>query len=245
MGKAATHCLGLVLLMACSESTGAHQLTPVSDTSEQSVPDIGTDTRTDTAALPDGPTHVEGLIEGRLCPTDSTATYDNTGGPFLLSWCTGCHSSLLPEGQRAGATLGVNFDTPAGIEQQLLRIYARAADHNVTMPPVDAVSADERTRVGDWITCGAPGLEEAILLSIEPADPPASGGTTPGTGGPMTSCADDSDCAGQCPGSKTGCICVQKMQGDVCTRPCTTVADCPKKGNFQCTDGVCSNSGGM
>jgi hypothetical protein len=247
MGRVTTLCIGLALFMACTEGTGPHQPSPVSDTSktsdtsDQSAPD----TAADTTSLPDVPTHVEGLIEDRLCPTDSTANYDNTGGPFLLNWCTGCHSSLLAAGQRAGAPLGVDLDTPAGIDQQLLRIYARSADHNVTMPPVDGVPTHERTRLGDWITCGAPGLDEAILLSIEPAEPPAADDTTPGTGGPTTSCVDDSDCEGQCPGSQTGCICVQKTQGHVCARPCTTAADCPQRGNFQCTEGVCSKSGEM
>jgi hypothetical protein len=245
MRRVTTHGFVLLLLMACSENTDPHQPSPVPDTFDEVSPDTNADTNADTALLPDVPTHVEGLIEGRMCPTDSTANYDNTGGPFLLNWCTGCHSSLLPQGERAGAPLGVDFDTPAGIEEQLLRIYARSADNNVTMPPVGGVSAHERTLLGDWITCGAPGLDEAVLRSIEPAEPPPTNGNTPGTGGAMTPCVDNSDCEGQCPGSNTGCICVQKAQGDVCARPCTTDADCPKKGNFLCTDGVCSKSGGM
>jgi hypothetical protein len=236
MRSAATYGIILLLIMACSESTDPQQPPPVSDTFD----DVSADAGADTSSVPDVPTHVEGLIEGRPCPTDSTATYDNTGGPFLLNWCTGCHSALLPAGERAGAPLGVDFDTPAGIEAKLLRIYARSADHNVTMPPIDTVPAHERIRIGDWITCGAPGLDEAVLLSIEPTDPPPGNGTTPGTGPTITSCEDNSDCEGKCPGGKTDCICVQKMQGKVCTRSCTTAADCPKKGNFECTDGVCS-----
>jgi len=241
MRRATTHGIVLLLIIACSESTGRQQASPISDTVDEVSP--GTDA--DSSPQKDVPTHVEGLIEGRLCPTDSTANYDNTGGPFLLSWCTGCHSSLLPSGERAGAPLGVDFDTPAGIKDQLLRIYARSADHNVTMPPVDAVPAHDRTLIGDWITCGAPGLDEAVLLSIEPTDPPPTNGNTPGSGGGATSCTDNSDCEGKCPGSKTGCVCAQKKHGDVCSRPCTTAADCPKKGTFLCTDGVCSKSSGM
>jgi hypothetical protein len=241
MDRAAAYAIVLVLFMACSETTDPNQPPPVPDTIDEVSPDIAGD----APLLPDVPTHVEGLIEGRLCPTDSVANYDNTGGPFLLNWCTGCHSSLLPNGERAGAPLGMDFDTPAGIEEQLLRIYARSADYNTTMPPVNGAPAQERILMGDWITCGAPGLDEAVLRSIALTEPPPTNDPPPGNGGPMTPCTDDSDCEDQCPGSKTGCICAQKTQGDVCARPCTTTADCPKKGNFQCTDGACSKSSGM
>ena len=95
------------------------------------------------------------LIEGRECPPDNATTYTNTGGPILISWCISCHSSHVPADQRQGATVGVNFDTVIDINEQLLRIYARAGDDNNTMPPVDSLSADERRRLGDWIACGA------------------------------------------------------------------------------------------
>jgi hypothetical protein len=34
----------------------------------------------------------------------------------------------------------------------------RAADHNVTMPPVGGPEADERSALGEWLACGAPSL---------------------------------------------------------------------------------------
>mgnify|MGYP001257585280 CR=1 FL=1 len=102
MRSAATYGIILLLIVPCSESTYPQQPSPVSDTFD----DVSADAGADTSSVPDVPTHVEGLIEGRMCPTDSTANYDNTGGPFLLNWCTGCHSSLLPQGERAGGAFG-------------------------------------------------------------------------------------------------------------------------------------------
>jgi hypothetical protein len=83
-----------------------------------------------------------------------------------VKWCTGCHSSWLPDGERAGAPIGVDFNSLNGIETPLQRIYARSADGNTTMPPIAAITDEERTRVGDWITCGAPGLTEAVFAEV-------------------------------------------------------------------------------
>ena len=178
------------------------------------------------------------VIEGRLCPTDNPTTYDNTGGPFLLTWCVGCHSSHLAKAQRAGAPLSIDFDTPAGVEKHLKRIFARSADDNVTMPPTDAISAVERRLMGDWIACGAPGLSEAVMLSIDAA------ASTPNTTQP--GCTTDDDCKGKCKGAKSGCVCVTKGQNKMCRRSCKTDADCPKPPNgsaLKCsTAGFCGKS---
>jgi hypothetical protein len=149
----------------------------------------------------------------------------------------------VPANQRQYATLGVNFDTVEGIQDQLLRIYARAGDDNDSMPPIDSVSADERRRLGDWIACGAPGLEDAILP--EPGDgglvPDAGGGQPPGrrdagmggrrdTGGqggrdtgnqggrdtgdtPPEGCMEDADCEAECARAPMGCSCVERRGG--------------------------------
>jgi uncharacterized membrane protein len=99
---------------------------------------------------------VVSAVDGRDCPPGSAATWQSFGQAFLLDHCVGCHSSQLPEGQRALAPVGVDFDTHELAMGWLDRIYARSADGNLTMPPVDAVSAEDRERLGDWLACGMP-----------------------------------------------------------------------------------------
>ncbi len=200
------------------------------------------------------------LIEGRACPPDNTTTYANTGAPILISWCVSCHSSHVPANQRQGATMGVNFDTVEGISEQLLRIYARAGDDNDTMPPVDSLSADERQRLGDWIACGAPGLESAMLP--EPGDGALApdGGAAGGRPGRrpgrrdagmrgnrdagadppgMEGCMVDADCEAECARAVLGCSCVERRGGQrACVRNCEEDADCP--GNaLVCEEQLC------
>lgn len=96
------------------------------------------------------------VIDGRVCPPGSPLTWQSFGQGFLLDHCVGCHSSQLAEGQRAQATLGVDFDTQPGAQQWLQRIYARSADANDTMPPAGGVTEQQRQLLGDWLACGAP-----------------------------------------------------------------------------------------
>ncbi len=95
-------------------------------------------------------------LEGRDCPPDSFLTYENFGEGFMRSWCTGCHSSYLGDGDRQDAPLGTDFDTREGIEAWRERIYARAGDANDTMPPAGGPPADDRILLADWLTCGMP-----------------------------------------------------------------------------------------
>jgi len=99
---------------------------------------------------------VEGPIEGRPCPPDSTVNAANFGMPFMLTWCAGCHSAELDEDERAGAPLGIDMDTLDASREHLLRIYARSADDNLTMPPAGGPTEEEREQLGDWLACGAP-----------------------------------------------------------------------------------------
>lgn len=98
---------------------------------------------------------VETLSE-RPCEEDSYLTYENFGGPFMLTWCNGCHSSSLPDGERQGAPLGSNFDSLEDIRDRMDDIWDRAGDHNDTMPPVAGPEPDERTQLGEWLACSAP-----------------------------------------------------------------------------------------
>lgn len=95
-------------------------------------------------------------LSERPCPEDSVLTYDDFGGPFVLSWCTGCHASGLPEGERQGAPAFSNFDTLEDIRAAAARMWARSGDHNLTMPPAGGPDALDREMFGEWLACGAP-----------------------------------------------------------------------------------------
>ena len=95
-------------------------------------------------------------FEERPCPDDNELTFSNFGRGFMLSWCTGCHSSSLRGEERAGAPDGTDFDRLAPIQDFAERIWVRSADDNLTMPPVGGPSDEERFLLGQWLACGAP-----------------------------------------------------------------------------------------
>lgn len=101
------------------------------------------------------------VLEERACPTDSVLTYENFGGPFISSYCAGCHSKDLPDGMRQEAPLDCDFDTLDATRAWAKRIWARAGDHNITMPPIGGPEEDEREMLGEWLACGAPALADS------------------------------------------------------------------------------------
>ncbi len=109
----------------------------------------------------EGDTSPWSSLNERPCPDDNFLSYENFGGPFVLTYCTGCHASGVPADQRQGAPLMVNFDDIEDIRSQAAGIWARAADQNETMPPVGAADMEERALLGEWLACGAP--EDADL----------------------------------------------------------------------------------
>ncbi len=125
-------------------STEADETGTVDDTAGSTTGEIGEDL---------GPWE---SLDERPCPEDSFLTYDNFGGPFMLTYCNSCHSSRLPADMRQGSPPGVDFDGLEDIRARADRIWVRAADQNLTMPPVGPPSAQERTRLGEWLACGAP-----------------------------------------------------------------------------------------
>ncbi|MEM9068623.1 MAG: hypothetical protein AAGE52_08960 [Myxococcota bacterium] len=93
---------------------------------------------------------------GRDCPEDSFLTYENFGQPFMLNWCTGCHSSTLSGDEiRADAPEGFDFDDPNLIRPHLEEIYERAVERR-NMPPAGGPGDAERDLLGEWLACGAP-----------------------------------------------------------------------------------------
>jgi hypothetical protein len=120
---------------------------------EPSVDAAGPPPEIDAAAVPalDG-----GSLAERPCPQDSFLSYQSFGAPFMWQYCTGCHSSDVPENMRQEAPLGVDFETAEQVREHMERIYARAADSNTTMPPGGGPDPEARTLLGEWLACGAP-----------------------------------------------------------------------------------------
>jgi Sec-independent protein translocase protein TatA len=100
------------------------------------------------------------------CPPDNTLTWRSFGGGFLLTWCTGCHSSHLAADARQDAPIDVNFDTHAAFKPHASLVYERAVleahavlrDPNTAspMPPAGLPPESDRQRLTQWIACGAP-----------------------------------------------------------------------------------------
>jgi hypothetical protein len=106
---------------------------------------------------------------GAVCPTDFQYTYYNWGEPFFRDWCTGCHSSNLPEGSRQNAPPNVNFDDYSDIRQWGVEIYGYAAVIGGTnglplMPPAGGTGTSQAFPgifanyqvLGQWLACNAP-----------------------------------------------------------------------------------------
>jgi len=88
--------------------------------------------------------------------TSSTLTYETFGQPFMLDWCTGCHSDALPPGQRQSAPVYLNFDTLDQVRAWSTQIQIRAGPTEPTMPPAGGPSVAEREMLAEWLHCGAP-----------------------------------------------------------------------------------------
>lgn len=106
------------------------------------------------------------------CPPNSPLTYRSFGGGFLRTWCTGCHSSTLPEPERQGAPEGIDFDRPEGLIELAESIHDRAVvevDHFIAdptgnaspMPPAGVARDEDRRRLAIWLACGLPGVPRA------------------------------------------------------------------------------------
>lgn len=97
------------------------------------------------------------------CPPGNPLTFRSFGAGFLRTWCTGCHSSTLPERERQGAPDDVNFDSHALYLPHAREVLARAvleahapAESASPMPPAGLVPEPDRRRLAQWIACGSP-----------------------------------------------------------------------------------------
>lgn len=138
---------------AAGESTGAEASGTASTGAGGSADETGTAGTTESDTNDMGPWT---NLDERPCPDDSFLTYENFGGPFMLSYCTTCHSSRLLADMRQGSPIDVNFDGIDDIREWAPGIWIRAADQNTNMPPVGPPADEERERLGEWLACGAP-----------------------------------------------------------------------------------------
>ncbi len=122
-------------------------------TADGTADETGTEGGSDETGEDMGPWN---SFDERPCPDDSFLTYENFGGPFMLSYCTGCHQSMLPADMRQGAPVEVNFDDIDDVRNQAERIWARGGDQNLSMPPVGPPDDEERALLGEWLACGSP-----------------------------------------------------------------------------------------
>ena len=76
---------------------------------------------------------------------DSTLTYANFGQAFMATNCGSCH----------GARTNPNLSTQAAVQSNSSRII-QAAVYTTTMPANGDLSTEERTMLGQWLSCGAP-----------------------------------------------------------------------------------------
>ncbi len=95
-------------------------------------------------------------IPGRACPPDAFVDAQSFGMPLMTTWCTSCHSAALTGDERRGAPVGLDLESEAAVREYALRIFARAADDNLSMPPAGGPTEQERVLLGDWLACGAP-----------------------------------------------------------------------------------------
>jgi hypothetical protein len=101
---------------------------------------------------------------GRALPDEAPTcgTWETVGHPFVLEWCTSCHSSRLDGDGRYGAPDGVDLDTLAGVRRWSERVSARALAEGADMPPATQAPPEARAAVAAWLACGAPGSEATL-----------------------------------------------------------------------------------
>jgi uncharacterized membrane protein len=85
----------------------------------------------------------------------TTLTYANFGAAFMGTYCQSCHGSAVED--RQGAPGEFIFDTLEQVQRHKARIFVRSAADNDSMPPgPDDPSEEERTKLAEWLACGAP-----------------------------------------------------------------------------------------
>ncbi|MBS2018328.1 MAG: hypothetical protein JST00_36000 [Deltaproteobacteria bacterium] len=98
----------------------------------------------------------ETTLDEYACPPGGTKlTYESFGRDFMANNCQGCHGA--PTYDRKGAPSGYDFGSREDVLRWRSRIFSRSAADNVTMPPgPDDPPGSERTKLAEWLACGAP-----------------------------------------------------------------------------------------
>jgi len=86
-----------------------------------------------------------------VCSHEPALTYDNFGKGFATQFCTGCHSSLVPEEHRMDAPEDYNFDTYEGIVWWADKVEIAVAEGE--MPPGGGPTHDEKRLFAEWMAC--------------------------------------------------------------------------------------------
>lgn len=143
-------------------------------------------------------------------------TWENTGRPFVSTWCTSCHSSSLTPEDRFGAPVGLDFDTYEGVLAHADAMARTAVGEDARMPPVGGVSTEERDRFGAWLACGLPGGSEEEDAGCEGAPSVAWSGGVCADGAPVVIDGDvaSNGSDGSCVCSVTGALTVRGGGGD-------------------------------
>ena len=97
----------------------------------------------------------EVALQGSDPCLDSPLTWDSFGAPYVWTWCTPCHSSVLTAEERQEAPPDVNFDTHEDVVAWAARIEARSGPGG-DMPPAGGPDDDERGLLVDWVRCDLP-----------------------------------------------------------------------------------------
>jgi mono/diheme cytochrome c family protein len=87
---------------------------------------------------------------GTTCPSDSTLTYASFGQAFFANNCLSCHSGREQPALTSQAAIQANADE--------IDMVAAAGPNgvNTKMPEDGSVSTSDRTKLGQWLACGAP-----------------------------------------------------------------------------------------
>lgn len=92
----------------------------------------------------------KGLSTGATCAQGSTLTYATFGQAFMDKYCVECHAGK----ERP------DLSTIAAIRKESAEIMATTASGptgtNTNMPEDSEPTLEERTKLGEWLACGAP-----------------------------------------------------------------------------------------
>jgi len=92
----------------------------------------------------------KGVATGATCAQGSTLTYATFGQAFMDKYCLECHAGKdRPD-----------LSTLAAIQKESAEIMSTSAagptGTNTNMPEDSEPTLEERTKLGEWLACGAP-----------------------------------------------------------------------------------------